>query len=164
MTPSAAYSTVLGIANALYHDYGIILIVLAFLLGLLVHRSIHHRKVRELRDEVEDLQQRLGQRFYEALEETAIAEADVAPEPPASGAKKIRLTKVHGLDSVVKIGEFIIGFEESPPEPGKAYCLTTLDGKAFRTSIIVRLSQAYIHTRNSIYYIETLEPEQHAPG
>jgi len=74
------------------------------------------------------------------------------------GHRKVVVTKLIGSkDKVPRLQTALAGIEMAPPVVGKCYEVKLNDGHLFlRTSLLSKISDGYIHTRNSVYKVKVL--------
>jgi len=72
--------------------------------------------------------------------------------------RKVVVTKLIGSrDKVPRLQTALEGIEIAPPVVGKCYKVKLDGGHLFlRTSLVSKISDGYIHTRNSVYKVEVL--------
>jgi len=72
--------------------------------------------------------------------------------------RRVCITKLIGEeDNGITLQAPICGFEGSRPGVGEPYQIVLEDGDNLVTSVVVKISDEYVHTRNSLYKVEVLE-------
>jgi hypothetical protein len=96
-----------------------------------------------------------GRPVNQTLADTDLTQAkEVLPQTPR---KRVCVTKVVGKDSfAAKLQTPLLGFEKAPPVVGERYQVVLQDGNVLNTSEVIKISNEYIHTVNSLYKIETV--------
>jgi len=72
--------------------------------------------------------------------------------------RKVRIRKLSGMDTKIKLLTSFVGFEEERPVVGKEYRVLTQDERVFSSSPVANITGNFIRTQNSIYEIEELRP------
>ena len=73
--------------------------------------------------------------------------------------RKVRIKKISGKDTDLRVGSSFIGLEGKPAEVGKKYCVLLDDRMIFRSSRVVEITDSHIQTRNSVYEIVEMEED-----
>jgi hypothetical protein len=94
--------------------------------------------------------------FEKTIVDLDIREAEQLSELSAN--RKVRIRKLSGIDTKIKLLTSFVGFEEERPVVGKKYRVFTQDGKVFSSSPVSTISGNFIRTKNSIYEIEEFMP------
>ena len=70
--------------------------------------------------------------------------------------RKVKITKVLGKRTGIKLQASFVGVEDTPPEVGKSYRVFVESGKMLRTTPVSQVLPDFIKTQNSLYKIEVL--------
>lgn len=97
-----------------------------------------------------------SEEFEETIVGLNIQEAERLSE--LSIKRKVRIRKLSGMDTKIKLLASFVGFEEERPVVGKEYRVLTQDEKVFSSSPVANITGNFIRTQNSIYEIEELMP------
>jgi hypothetical protein len=104
-----------------------------------------------------DEDKRLGNRICYFLERLASNLARMVGSE--AGLRKVKIRKVTGKDeAAVAKDKIFTGWEESPPQVGKGYCLYLEGGGVFRSARVTQTLKDVFRTANSVYEIEEIQP------
>ena len=74
----------------------------------------------------------------------------------STNRRKVKITKVLGKKTGIKLQSSFVGLEEMPPKVGKSYRVYVESGKVLRTTPVSQVLPDFIKTENSLYRIEIL--------